>query len=159
MALLEKRADAEKLYIHKSMACPDIARELGVDEGTVYRWRAEAAERGGKFDWDRKRRLCNTSTQELMGVLSEALTDWILKVDEGSESLSDPRVADALSKNISSLRKIDNRKQYLGAVADLIKVANGWLAENQPELKKKLEPCWDGIYQELVNYSTRKGMF
>jgi hypothetical protein len=140
------------------MSCPEIAKVLGVDERTVYRWRNDANEKGEKWNWDRKRRLCNTSPQELIGVLSEALIDWILQVDEGSVSLSDPKVADALSKNISSLRKIDNRKQYLGAIHDLIRVANTWLAGNQPELKVKLEPYWDSIFEELANYSTQQGM-
>jgi hypothetical protein len=57
------------------------------------------------------------------------------------------------------MQKIDVRSQYLGVAIDLIKVANSYLAENQPELKAKMEPYWDGIYNELVNYSTRKGMF
>jgi hypothetical protein len=57
------------------------------------------------------------------------------------------------------MQKIDTRGQYLGAAIDLIKVTNSWLAENQPELKAKLDPYWDSIYQELAAYSTRKGMF
>jgi hypothetical protein len=40
-----------------------------------------------------------------------------------------------------------------------IKTANRRLQEHQPELKAQLDPYWDSIYQELVNYVTRKGLF
>jgi hypothetical protein len=65
-----------------------------------------------------------------------------------------------LTKNQPELKKqIDPRGQYLGVAIDLIKVANTWLAENQPGLKEKMDPYWENIYQELVKYSTQKGIF
>jgi hypothetical protein len=41
----------------------------------------------------------------------------------------------------------------------LIKIANQWLAEHEPDLKGKMEPYWDAIYETLKNYTTAKGMF
>jgi hypothetical protein len=41
---------------------------------------------------------------------------------------------------MKSIEKIDPRSQYRGAVTDLIKITNQWLAEHQPELKVRLEP-------------------
>jgi transposase-like protein len=157
MALTEKRAEAESLYVRKSMTVPAIASKLQIDAGTVYRWKAEAVEKGA--DWDARRRVFNLSPQELVAIYSETVKDWLIKIKENPDMLSEPKMAYAINMHISTMRKLDSRGQYLGAVTDLIKVTNGWLAENQPELKAKLEPYWDSIYQELVNYSTNKGLF
>jgi transposase len=54
MALTEKRAEAERLYVREGLTCPRIAAELGVNEGTVYKWKQDAAARGslrtGRFN-------------------------------------------------------------------------------------------------------------
>jgi hypothetical protein len=36
---------------------------------------------------------------------------------------------------------------------------NQWLEANQPEIREKLSPYWEPIYQELVAYYTDKGLF
>ena len=159
MALPDKRDEAERLYVRSSMTCPAIAAELEVNESTVYRWKSEAAEKGEAMDWDVQRRIYNMSPREMVGMYAESVKAWLVQIKANPELLSDPKIADAISKHISVMQKIDVRSQYLGVAIDLIKVANSYLAENQPELKAKMEPYWDGIYNELVNYSTRKGMF
>jgi len=73
--------------------------------------------------------------------------------------LSDGKIADAIAKHVSVLQKLDTRGQYLGVALDLIRVANQWLAENQPEIKRQLDPYWESIYQELTRYSGGKGLF
>jgi hypothetical protein len=158
MAKEDKREEAEKLYVRQSMTCPQIAAELGVNDGTVYRWKAEAAQ-GETTDWDAQRRLLNLSPRELVSIYSETLKAWIVKIKQNPEMLSDPKIADAIVKHISALQKLDNRSQYIGVALDLIKIANQWLAENQPELKAKMEPYWESVYQELAKYSTGKGLF
>jgi transposase len=50
MALAEKREEAERLYVKRVLSCSAIAAELGVDQGTVYRWKAEAAQKGDALD-------------------------------------------------------------------------------------------------------------
>lgn len=159
MALPDKRDEAERLYVRQSMTCPAIAKVLGVNEGTVYRWKAEAAENGEALDWDVQRRIYNMSPREMVAMYAESVKAWLVKIKTNPELLSDPKIADAIAKHISVMQKIDARSQYLGVAIDLIKVANSWLAENQPDMKAKMEPFWDPIYQELVNYSTRKGLF
>ena len=159
MALPDKREEAERLYVKQPLSCPAIAAELGVNEGTVYRWKAEAAEKGDASDWDVRRRIYNMSPKELTAIYAETLKSFLLKIKANPELLFDPKIADAIAKHISVMQKIDTRSQYLGAITDLIRVTNAWLAENQQELKAKLDPYWDAIYQELVNYATRKGMF
>jgi hypothetical protein len=159
MALNDKREEAEKLYVKDGMACPAIAARLGVNEGTVYRWKADSAGKGDASDWDAQRRIYNMSPLEMIAVYAEILKSWILTLQKNPELLSDVKIADAIAKHVSVLQKLDPRSQYMGVALDLIKVANTWLAENQPELKRAMEPVWENIYQELVKYSTKKGLF
>jgi len=159
MAMTDKREEAERLYVRQSMTCPAIASELEVDPGTVYRWKAEAAEKGEALDWDVQRRIYNMSPRELTAIYAESVKAWMLKTKANPELLSDSKIADAISKHISVMQKIDTRGQYLGVAIDLIKVVNIWLGENDPELKEKMEPHWDAIYEALKNYTTTKGIF
>ena len=159
MAKDGKREEAEKLYVKQSMTCPQIAAELGVNDGTVYRWKAEAAEQGETTDWDAQRRAYNMSPRELVSIYSESLKAWVIKLRQNPEMLSDPKIADSIAKHISVLQKLDSRSQYMGVALDLIKTANQWLAENRPELKAQMEPCWENVYQELAKYVTCKWLF
>jgi len=159
MALNDKREEAERLFVRQSLACPAIAEQLGVDAGTVYRWKAEAAEKGEALDWDVQRRIYNMSPRELMTIYAESVKAWILKLKADPALLSDPKIADAISKHISVMQKLDTRGQYMGVAIDLVKVINVWLAEHEPELKTKLEPHWDQIYEALKQYTTKKDIF
>jgi len=159
MALSDKREEAERLYVRQGMSCPAIAEQLEVNAGTVYRWKEDAAEKGEALDWDAQRRIYSMSPRELMAIYAEALKAWILKIKANPELLSDPKVADAIAKHISVMQKIDARGQYLGVAIDLIKTANAWLAEREPELKAKMEPCWDQIYEAIKLDLTGKGVF
>jgi transposase-like protein len=153
MALTEKREEAERLYTCRSMPCHVIARELGVNEGTVYRWRKDAAKKGEYEDWDVKRR--SLSPVELIITLTQALMLGIAEIRKNPELIFDPKKADALTKNLAVLQKIDIRGQYLHVMLDLVKVINTFLAENDPDLKRSLEPYWDRIHEEMIKYAER----
>ena len=43
MAKDERRTEAERLYVKEGKSCVQIAAKLEVSEGTIYRWKAEAA--------------------------------------------------------------------------------------------------------------------
>jgi transposase-like protein len=159
MALTDKREEAEKLYVKNGMACPAIAEKLGVNEGTVYRWKSESASKGESVDWDTQRRIYNLSPLEMFAAYAETVKAWIVNIQKNPELLADPKIADAIVKHVSVLQKLDKRSQYKGVALDLIKIVNRWLAENQPRLKEALGPCWEAIYQELVKYYTDTGMF
>jgi len=159
MALNDKREEAERLYVRQGMSCPAIAEQLEVNAGTVYRWKEDAAEKGEALDWDVQRRIYNMSPRELMAIYAESVKAWIVKLKAHPEMLSDPKIADAISKHISALQKIDPRSQYLGVAIDLIKTANAWLAEHEPELKTEMEPHWDQIYEALNKELTGKDIF
>jgi len=158
MGLNDKRAEAEKLYVRQSLSCNAIAKQLGMNEGTVYCWKQEAAERGENSSWETQRRVYNMSPKELIAIYSETVKAWIVQLKKNPELLADTKIADVVSKHIAALQKIDKRGQYLGVVTDLIKVINEYLAANAPELKERLAPFWDGIYNAMVAYSTDKGV-
>lgn len=155
MALDEKRDKAELLYVKRTMPCKAIAEELGVDAGTVYRWKTEAA-KDSALDWDAKRRAYQVSPDELKMLFAESMKEAILCASRNPEVLMDSKKADALAKNLKVLQSIDVRGQYLGVAYDLVKVINIWLSENDPELKTQMEPHWDHIYEALKEYSTSR---
>ena len=159
MAKADKREEAERLYVRQSMTCPTVAEQLKVDQGTVYRWKTEAAEKGEALDWDVQRRIYHMSPRELTAIYAESVKAWLVKIKANPELLADSKIADAIAKHISVMQKIDTRGQYLGVAIDLIKVINIWLTEHEPELKGKMEPHWDQIYEALKLYSTQKGIF
>jgi transposase-like protein len=159
MALKDKRLEAEKLYVKDGLPCRDIASALGVNEGTVYRWKGEAAEKGEASDWDAQRRVYNMSPREMFAIYAESVKTWIAQIKQSPELLADGKIADAIAKHVSVLQKLDTRSQYMGVALDLIKITNRWLSENLPELKEKMEPHWESVYQELQKYSSGKGLF
>jgi transposase-like protein len=154
MALKDKQETALQLYVQNGLPCPAIAEQVGVNEGTVYRWKAKAAEEGGAFDWDVQRRAYNISPESLLAIYSRAVKGIILEIEKDPRLLLDTKYADAIAKHIKVLERLDTRIQYKGAVLDLINTANRWLAANQPDLKAGMDPYWDDIYQELVKYVT-----
>jgi transposase-like protein len=156
MALTEKRTEAEHLYVSTSLSISAIAEALGVDAGTVYRWRSEAARAGEGQDWDYRRQVQALSFDKLKSVFREAIRSAINKIEEDPTLLLNPKFADALSKIIKSLERIDPRASHFGAIEDLIKVTSQWLTEHEPDIKARLDPYWDSIFQELVNYSTKR---
>jgi transposase-like protein len=156
MALTDKREEAERLYVRQGMSCPAIAEQLEVNSGTVYRWKEDAAEKGEALDWDAQRRIYSMSPRELLAIYAESVKAWILELKKNPKLLADPKIADAISKHISAMQKIDPRSQYLGVAIDLIKTANIWLAEHEPELKTKMESHWDQIYEALNKELTTK---
>lgn len=156
MAKDERRADAERLYVKEGKSCAQIAAELGVSEGTIYRWKSEAQAAGEASDWDTARRVYNMSPRELVAMYAEALKQWVVKIKQEPDLLYDWEIADAIAKHVSVLQKLDNRSQYMGVALDLIKIADRWLYENQRELKTKMEPYWEAIYTRAFRVQHEK---
>jgi hypothetical protein len=124
MAKDSKWLEAEKLYIKNGLSCSAIAESLGVNEGTIYRWKAEAASKGEAADWDSQRRVYNMSPREMFAIYAETVKSWIAQIHKTPELLSDGKIAAAIVKHVSVLQKLDTRSQYLGVALDLIKIAN-----------------------------------
>jgi DNA-binding CsgD family transcriptional regulator len=158
MALVQKREEAERLYVKKFMSCQAIAAALKINEGTVYRWKAKAAGQGEKEDWDAKRRNLRVSGQELIELYIDIVKDSFIELKNNPGAIWDSKKADAFTKHVNNIRKLDIRGQYMEVALELIKIINRWLAANQPELREKMVPCWDGIIQAVAEYATRKDL-
>jgi len=159
MATGDKREEAERLYVRESASCRSIAKRLEVDPGTVYRWKAEAAGKGESEDWDARRRVFHMSPNAMWAIYSECFKAWVMRLRDNPDLLADPKVADAMAKHASIILKLDPRGQYLGVALDLVEIINGWLSENEPELKGRMEGCWDLILEALREYfEDKKGL-
>jgi transposase len=75
--LTEKRTEAKQLYISQSMSISQIAELLKIDAGTIYRWKAEAAEKGEAQDWDFQRQITALSFYELKTTLKEIRKNFL----------------------------------------------------------------------------------
>ena len=159
MAKPDKRAEAERLYTSESMPCTAIAAELGIDQGTVYRWKADAAAKGGAFNWDTQRKMYKTSRKEFIAIGTKGVKAMVIELLKDPKKFLCPKSADALSKYMSIFEKLDNTERYLEVATDLIEVINDWLTKNDPEIKTKMEPHWDSIFEALKEYLTKKGIF
>jgi phage pi2 protein 07 len=158
MALAEKKIEAERLYVKKFLSCPAIAAELGIDSGTVYRWKAKAAEKGEKESWDAKRRNLHVSAQEFIELYIDIVKDSFLELKDDRSAIWDSKKADAFTKHVNNIKKLDIRGQYMTVALDLVKITNRWLAENQPELRERMVPYWDSIIQAIADHATRKDL-
>jgi hypothetical protein len=158
MALTEKREEAERLYVRKFMSCAAAAAELGINEGTVYRWKAKAAAEGENEDWDVKREKLHLSPQEFIEIYVDVVKDAVLQLKANPPSVWNPGIADSMTKHFANIRRLDIRGQYMSVAVDLVRIINRWLADNQPELQERMVPCWDGIKQAIADYATRKDL-
>jgi hypothetical protein len=156
VATTEKRAEAKRLYVFQSMTCSAIATELGVSDGTVYRWRAEAAEKGEATDWEYQRQLHHISGDEVAAKYRKAIAIGVDRIDKDPALLFDSKTADAFTKSLKAMDKIARCDQYLSIILEFIEISNRWLAEHQPELRTKLAPYWDSIIEKLKDYVTQK---
>jgi hypothetical protein len=158
MALTEKREEAERLYVKKFMSCPAIAAALGINEGTIYRWKAKAAEKGEKENWDAKRRNLRVSARELIELYIDIVKDSFFELKNNPAAIWDSKMADAFTKHVANIRKLDIRGQYMEVALELVKITNRWLAENQPGLRENMAPYWAGIIQAVAEYATGKDL-
>jgi hypothetical protein len=90
----------------------------------------------------------------------EPLKLQLIEIQQNPSRLMDPKAADALSKSVSILEKMDPRDHYRGVILDLIRFINRWLAENQPEAKVIMEKHWEAIFYAVLELPTKKeGLF
>jgi hypothetical protein len=95
----------------------------------------------------------------MFAICAETVKAWIVQLQKDPGLPADGKIADATAKHASVPQKPGTRSQYPGVAPDLIKAANGWLAENRPEAKEKTGPYRESVYQELAACSCRKGLF
>lgn len=153
---MENKDQAEKLY-RKGLSVEQIAKELEVNTSTVYRWKKDSSETEAT-DWDRLRELHNLAPSELYSIYFETFKDFLIDVRKDPRKLQEPKIADAISKHLSSMRKIDPTALYYGAMLDLIREINSYLQGKDPEVARLLLPHWEGIKNHLSTFASREGI-
>lgn len=153
---MENYEQARDLYI-KGASVNSIATDLGVSLQTVYGWRKKDA--NTDKDWEKARRRYRLSPSELSSIYIESVKEMILEISDDPMKLADPKYADAIAKNVSSIKKIDPMYNYMGAALDLMKVIDQYLKRTDPQLAKKMKDHWPGIKEEMERFATRDGLF
>lgn len=142
--------------MEESLSTAEIATRLGVPAQTIYRWLAEARKQGNEFDWDEQRKAFSLSPQAMVDIYAKSFKRWILKIQKDIDLMANPQIADAISKHISTLKKLDPRFNYLGAILDVIKITNDYLKTHDPALRKKMETHWPAIQAQIREIATRE---
>lgn len=150
MAKDEKKEEAKKLYIHENKSIQEISSIINVAQTTVYRWKNEDKEAGQ--DWDDKRAIWNLTPSELEKVYIECVKELVLKIKEDPQLMIDSKVADAMSKHIANLKKMNPKQMYFGAALDLLKVIDDYLKHKDKKLRGAMSLHFEGIRNALMNY-------
>jgi len=147
---------AEKLYVEDALSVIEIADHLRIPAQTIYRWITEAKDKGEGFDWNKQRKNFALSPQALVDIYAQGFKRWILKIQKDIDIMANPQVADAISKHISTLKKLDPRFNYLGAILDIIQISDDYLKENDPPLRTRMEKHWPAIQTKIKEIATRE---
>lgn len=95
----------KKLYAeHKSV--DEIAKETGKSKNTIYRWIKQHKE-----EFEESRKLASMDTDTMKDLLDENHKKMLIKIIEEPDSLSNPKIADALIKIANVLEKMDARAE------------------------------------------------
>lgn len=150
MAKEERKDEAVKLYIREGKDISEISKILDISDATLYRWKKEDKENNNC--WDEKRKIWQLSPAELEKVYLESVKELVLKVRENSDLMLDSKVADAMSKHISNLKKMNPRNIYLGVAVDLLTVIDDYLKKNDKKLRETISKHYESIKNELLKF-------
>ena len=155
--MTSKRDEARRLYVREGRTISEIAAMLAVSDKTVYRWRTQDAQSDEQHGWDRLRRLWHMSPRELIGLYTDSVKAAIIDLSSDPSQLADVRTADAISKHVANIQRLNPTAQYLGIAIDLVRQIDAYLAEHAPELRQKLVKHWEPIKARLVRYYENSG--
>ena len=151
----ETRRQAERLYVEEALSVAEIAAELDVPAQTIYRWLSEVRGKDG-CDWDEQRRQFALSPQAMVDIYAKGFKRWILRIQQDIDQMANPKVADAIAKHISTLKKLDPRFNYLGAILDVIQITDDYLKRHDPDLRSRMERHWPAIQARIREIATRE---
>lgn len=154
---MTSREEAQRLYVEENKTVQEIAQLLNCATGTVYRYKASDEEEGQK--WDELKNLYNLTPSALCAMYSQALKKTLLEVNKNPDLILQPGSADAITKNIKNLQRLNPGNQYLGVVIDFIKNANDYLGEKDPSLQKKMKEHWNNIKERLADSLNKDRVF
>jgi len=149
------REKAERLYVEEGLPVAEIATKISIPAQTIYRWVAAAKGKDG-FDWDEQRKIFLLSPQAMVNIYLGLFKRWILKIQKDIDLMANPQVADAIAKHISSLKKLDPRFNYLGAILDVIQITDEYLGKHDPPLREQMKKHWLEIQKKIKEIATRE---
>lgn len=152
----EKRKEAVRLYVRENLSIAEISRRIETADKTIYRWKRDDAAKGDRHNWDLQRDLWHMSPRELIGLYVESVKELVLTLHQDPERLADSRTADAITKHIANINRIDPSNQYLGIALDLMRRIDSYLQEVDPELQARMARHWEPIKTRLVEYSQER---
>lgn len=145
----ETRVEAERLYVKAKLSIREIASALKVSEASIYKWKNDAA-----FDadtnWDEQRRKSMpVSIVAVQEMYWNIIHDYLECMRKDSRLVTDAKVADAISKHVSTINRIMPRKTFLSAIVSVLEEIKDYLAENDPELWTKFVAHLPDIRERL----------
>jgi transposase-like protein len=147
----EEKEKAKKLYIRENKEVQQISQLLNISEGTIYRWKKEDKE--DNKDWDDRRNIWNFSPVELEKVYLESVKELVLKCKDNPDLMLDSKVADAMSKHISNLKKMNPAKLSLGVGLEVLKIIDEYFQkQNEKKLRAEFARHFEGLRNELIRY-------
>jgi predicted DNA-binding protein YlxM (UPF0122 family) len=149
--------EAKRLFIEEGLSVSDIAVKINVSVQTVYKYKSSDMENGE--DWDRQKKVWSMSPTEISNLYAYSLKRLLIKVDSDPKMLLNPATADAITKNIKNLQRIDPRHQYIGAIIDLIKAADQYLGEKDEKLQETMRRHWEPIKDRMVEALNKGRLF
>jgi len=154
---IDNHKEAKRLYIEDGLSIGDIATKLGLTIQTVYKYKSSDLE--ANEDWERQRKVWAMSPSEISNLYAYSLKRLLLQVDTDPKMLLNPAIADAITKNIKNLQRIDPRHQYMGAIIDLVRAADQYLGETDGRLQEAMRKHWDIIKDHMVESLSKEHIF
>ena len=96
---------AMQLYLD-GFSIEEIAKKLGTSDSTVYRWKREDSE-NEMTDWDAIAEIIDMPLPALAKVYAYSIKKCIFDMKKNTDELKDSKAADAITKHIAILKKID----------------------------------------------------
>jgi predicted DNA-binding protein YlxM (UPF0122 family) len=154
---INNHQEAKRLYVEEGITILDIATKLNLSVQAIYKYRSSDFEAGD--DWDRQRKIWVMSPSEISSLYAYSLKRLLVTVDSDPRMLMKPAIADAITKNIKNLQRIDPRHQYMGAIIDLIKAADQYLGDYDEKLQDTMRKHWDKIKNRMVEALNKEHIF
>ncbi len=133
---------AKDLYI-KGKKPSEIAEELELSIGTVYRWISKE-----ELGFEKDKRIANFSVEALSEMLLGAYKEMIVDIAENPLKLQNAGTADSVLKIVKAIKSLEKDVDYLGVSADVIKKATELIRDEYPNYLEN----WKNIVPRLLEH-------
>lgn len=96
---------AKRLYANGKNAA-EIAIELKISKGTIYRWIKD-----NKEEFEEARKLAGMTLDDMADLLDESHKKILIEISKDPKKFQDPKVADALVKVANVIEKLSARSE------------------------------------------------